>query len=99
MGGKDTLGFHLYDISPDGTTTKCDDYMASGSGSVIAFGVLEALYKKDINVDEGIKLATKAINAAVQRDIASGNGIDVVIITKEGIKKVLTKEINTKIEE
>lgn len=99
VGGKDTLGFHLYDISPDGTTTKCDDYMASGSGSVIAFGVLEALYKKDINVDEGIKLATKAINAAVQRDIASGNGIDVVIITKEGIKKVLTKEINTKIEE
>jgi len=56
------------------------------------------LYNKKISVEEGINLAVKSINAAVQRDIASGNGIDIVTITKEGVKKVLSKEISTKIE-
>lgn len=98
LGGRDQEGFHLYDISPDGSIALSDDYVSSGSGSVIAFGVLETLYKHGINVEEGTKLAVKSINAAVQRDIASGNGIDVVAITKDGIKKVFSKEIITKIE-
>ena len=70
----------------------------SGSGSVMVYGVLETLYDKKINVEEGVKLALKCINAAVQRDIASGDGIDIVSITKDGVKKVLSKEISTKIE-
>jgi proteasome beta subunit len=49
-------------------------------------------------MDEGIKLAAKSINAAVQRDIASGNGINIVTITKDGVKKVLSKDIDTRIE-
>jgi proteasome beta subunit len=51
-----------------------------------------------MSVDEGVKLAVKCINAAVQRDIASGNGIDVVVVTKDGVKKVLHKEIMNKVE-
>jgi proteasome beta subunit len=98
VGGKDKSGFHIYDLSPDGSISEIDDYNTSGSGSVMVYGVLETLYKKDISIDEGIKLAVKSINAAVQRDIASGNGIDVVTITKDGVKKVLSKEINTQIE-
>jgi proteasome beta subunit len=98
IGGKDDSGFHLYDLSPDGSIVEMDDYVSSGSGSVMAFGVLETLYKSNLSVDEGIKLAVKSVNAAIQRDIASGNGLDVVTITKAGVKKVLTKEINTRIE-
>ncbi len=98
MGGKDEEGFHLYDIFADGTITEIDDYISSGSGSVVAYGVLETLYKKDMSVEEGIQLVLKSVNAAMQRDIASGNGIDVVTITKEGVKKVIEKELNTKIE-
>jgi proteasome beta subunit len=49
-----------------------------------------------MSIDEGIKLATTAINAALQRDAASGDGIDVVAITKDGIKKVFEKEIITR---
>ena len=98
VGGKDSGGFYLYDLSPDGSIVEIDDYISSGSGSVMAFGVLETLYKKDLSVDEGIKLAAKGINAAVQRDIASGNGIDIVTITKEGIKKVFSKDLELKIE-
>lgn len=98
IGGKDSAGFHLYDLSPDGSIVEVDDYISSGSGSVMAFGVLETLYKKGLSVEEGIKLAAKGINAAVQRDIASGNGIDIVSITKDGVKKVFSKEIEYKIE-
>ena len=96
--GKDKLGFHIYDLSPDGSIADIDDYITSGSGSVMVYGVLETLYKKNMSVDEGVKLAVKAINAAVQRDIASGNGIDIVSITKDGIKKVLSKTVDIKIE-
>lgn len=98
VGGKDFAGFHLYDLSPDGSIVQVDDYISSGSGSVMAFGVLETLFKKGLSVDEGVKLAAKGVNAAVQRDIASGNGIDIVSITKDGIKKVFSKELELKIE-
>ena len=98
LGGKDDTGFHIYDLAPDGSIIDVDDYTTSGSGSVMVYGVLETLYKKNMSVDEGVKLAVKSVNAAVQRDIASGNGINIVTITKEGIKKVLSKEIDTRIE-
>ena len=97
VGGKDEQGFHIYDLSPDGSIAEIDDYNTSGSGSVMVYGVLETLYKKNMSMDEGIKLAAKSINAAVQRDIASGNGINIVTITKDGIKKVLSKDIDTRI--
>jgi len=98
MGGKDKHGFHVYDLSPDGTVTKCDDYVSSGSGSVMAYGVLETLYEKGITVADAIKLGFKAINAAVQRDIASGNGITVFTVTDDGVKKAISKDIEYKIE-
>jgi len=98
VGGKDSSGFHLYDLSTDGSIVEVDDYISSGSGSVMVFGVLETLYKKGLSIDEGVKLAAKSINAAVQRDIASGNGIDIITITKDGVKKVFSKEFELKIE-
>jgi proteasome beta subunit len=98
VGGKDEEGFHIYDLAPDGSIAEIDDYTTSGSGSVMVYGVLETLYKEKMSVEEGIKLAVKSINAALQRDIASGNGIDVVTITDSGISKALTKMINTQLE-
>ena len=95
LAGKDSEGFSLYDLFPDGTIELCDEYISSGSGSVMVFGVLETLYKKGMSVDEGVKLAVKCLNAALQRDAASGSGFDVVTITSEGIKKVIEKEINS----
>jgi len=98
FAGYDNSGFYLYDLYPDGSLTETDDFVSSGSGSVIAYGVLESQYKKGMSIDEGIKLAIKSVNAALQRDSASGNGLDVVVINGKGVKKVLTKELNTTIE-
>jgi proteasome beta subunit len=97
MGGKDLHGYHLYDIFVDGSITECEDYVSSGSGSVMAYGVLETLYKKDISVEEGVKLAVKGLNAALQRDSASGSGYDVITITDKGFAKIIEKEIDSRI--
>ncbi|AJF62932.1 MAG: Proteasome subunit beta [archaeon GW2011_AR20] len=93
LAGRDDKGYHLYDIGVDGSVSLQDEYYCEGSGSEFAMGVLESGYNKDINVDDGVKLALKALNSALQRDVASGSGYDVVTITKDGAKKVLEKEI------
>lgn len=98
LGGTDKEGFHLYDLGIDGSVTDVDDYVSDGSGSVFAFGVLETLYRKGLTVDEGVKLAAKAINAALQRDVNTGNGIDIVTITDKGLQWVVEKELLIKVE-
>jgi len=98
LGGRDKTGIHIYDIFPDGSITDVKDYVSSGSGSVMAYGVLETLYTKNCSVEEGVKLVIKSLNAAIQRDTASGSGFDVVKITKDGIQKVVGKQIETKVE-
>jgi proteasome beta subunit len=98
VGGTDSKGEHIYDVGADGSVTEVDDYVSSGSGSVMAYGVLEALYHDNMTVSEAVDIAKKAINAAVQRDIASGNGIDILTINKSGVKRILTKQISYTIE-
>jgi len=99
LGGRDEKGTEVWDLFPDGSVTKVDDFISSGSGSVMAYGVLEALYKPGMSLEEGVKLVVKAVNSAIQRDSASGGGIDVVTITKsEGVKRVLKKELDVKLE-
>ena len=93
LGGKDLEGTHLYDLFPDGSVTKIRDFVSSGSGSVFAYGVLETHYKSDITTAEAVKVAVKAVNTALQRDSASGNGIDVIVITEKEIKRVMQKEV------
>ncbi len=93
VGGKDNSGFHLYNLGIDGSISEADDYLADGSGTQFALGVLEASFKKDMTMQEGVNLAVKTMNVAMQRDIATGNGIDVLTLTKEGVKTVLEKEL------
>lgn len=94
LGGADRFGYHLYELGIDGSVTKADDYKSDGSGSIVAMGVLETLYKKDMPTDEGVALAIKAINAALQRDLATGNGIDVFVVNKDGVKHAFGKELD-----
>ncbi len=96
MGGYDHT-HALYDIFPDGSLTKIEDFVASGSGSVIAYGLLEDAYKEGLSLDEGKELALRAINAALQRDSASGNGVTLFIITKDGVRRDVAKTVTTSI--
>lgn len=87
----------LYTIEPAGSVVKVKEYDANfGSGMPYVLGLLERLYKKDITVKEGVKLAIEALKSSTQRDTASGYGIDVFTITKEGIKKEVEQTIEPK---
>lgn len=84
----------LYTIEPAGSVVKVEDYDANfGSGMPYVLGLLERQYKKGLSIEEGIELAKEALKSSTQRDIASGYGIDVFTITKDGIKKVVDQEI------
>jgi proteasome beta subunit len=98
MAGRDKEGFHGWELSPDGSMMEIRDYAADGSGMVFALGVLETLYKKNMSIDDGVKLAVKAVNAALLRDTATGNGIDVVTITDKGMQTVMEKELEIRLE-
>ncbi len=97
FAGYDDTGVHLYDIYPDGSISEIDDFVASGSGGTFAFGVFDAQYKKDMTQEQAVELAIKAINSALQRDSASGDGLDVVLVNKHGVKKLMTKDLSVKI--
>ncbi|MDO8628552.1 MAG: proteasome subunit beta [Nanoarchaeota archaeon] len=98
LGGKDRSGFHLYELSPDGCVIEIKDYTTDGSGGEMALAVLDSAFQKGLTVNEGSKLAIKAINSSIQRDTGSGEGIDIYTITKEGVQHTLQKRINTTLE-
>ncbi len=94
VGGFDKDGPGLFSLSLDGSIAEEKEYFSSGSGSPIAFGVLEDKYKSDIPVEEAKRLVARSINAAVKRDIASGgNGIDVVVIDSSGYHELSDEEV------
>jgi proteasome beta subunit len=97
LGGKDPSGYTLVEIGIDGSLSFYEDYNSVGSGSDLALGVLEAGYVKNMSMDDGIKLVIKAINAAIQRDMPTGNGIDIFTITNAGVKKIMTKTVEYKV--
>ncbi len=68
-----------------------DEYAVVGSGTEIAIAVIEEGYKKDMKVAEAKELVTRAIKSAISRDIMSGDGIDFLIITKEGVTEETIK--------
>ena len=90
VGGIDEEGASIYVLDVLGSLIP-DKYAAVGSGAEIAYGLLEEGYKEKMTVKEGKELATRAIKSAVSRDVMSGDGVDFLTITKEGIKEESTK--------
>jgi proteasome beta subunit len=87
VAGVDFNGSYVYAADMSGAITE-EDFASSGSGSPIAYGVLESGYNKNITIDEAKTLASKAVLAAIERDPGSGNGVDVL-----EIPALLTKEV------
>jgi proteasome beta subunit len=81
VGGVDQEGGHIFVADMSGAITS-EEFASSGSGSPIAYGVLESIYLKDMTNEQAKEIATKAVAAAMERDPGSGNGIDVLTIPK-----------------
>ena len=86
VGGIDESGAKLFVLDPLGSVIE-DKFTAVGSGSEIAMGLLETEYKDSMSVEDGKSLVRKAVKAASARDIGSGEGIDMLIITNSGIRE------------
>ena len=93
IGGIDKDGGHVFSVDPVGGIEK-DSYISTGSGSPIAYGVLENEHKEGLTKEEGIRLAVRAIRADRDRDIFSG-GEDFVVATieKHGVSFVDKEKI------
>jgi proteasome beta subunit len=76
----------IYTLDPLGSLLP-DDYAAVGTGAEMALGVLDAEYKKETTEAAAKSLVIKSIKSSVQRDSASGDGIDILTISKKGIQE------------
>ncbi len=76
----------VYVLDPLGSIIP-DEYATVGSGTEIAIGIIESEYKKGMDEKAATELAIKALKAAMQRDIASGDGIDLLIIKSNESKE------------
>jgi proteasome beta subunit len=83
VGGIDESGPSVYSVDAMGGSTKEEEIVATGSGSPMAYGVLEDRFLPQMSEDAAIDLAIRALKSAMKRDAGSGEGIHVVIITKD----------------
>lgn len=94
IGGVDKNGPALYSIDALGGTIEETRAVSTGSGSPIAYGVLEDNYKEGMTVDEGAQLAIRALHNAMKRDSASGDAISVVKITDGKFIRMEDEDVN-----
>jgi proteasome beta subunit len=92
IGGFDIRGPHVFSLDMAGGSLP-DRYVSTGSGSPYVYGVLEDHYKDDMDIKDAIDLAIRSVHTAMKRDSATGEGIDVATITKDGFKELDDKEI------
>lgn len=82
----------LYTLDPLGSVLP-DEYAAVGTGAEMALGVLDPQFKPNMTQEEAVDLAKRAVRSAALRDSASGDGLDILVITKDGTKE-FTDKIN-----
>jgi proteasome beta subunit len=86
----------IYNVDLFGSMTT-EKFISTGSGSPVAYGYLETEFRDELNVDDGYKIAIRAIVAAIRRNAGTGDGINVVIIDKEGYRE-LPKEMKNAVD-
>ncbi|MCD4806726.1 MAG: archaeal proteasome endopeptidase complex subunit beta [Methanococcoides sp.] len=96
IGGVDKNGPAIYSLDALGGNIEETRAVSTGSGSPMAYGVLEDRYTEDMTVVEGVDLAIRALHNAMKRDSASGENIDVVVITKDKYERLNPEEVMKK---
>lgn len=91
VGGVDETGPHIFNLDPFGSLTE-EKSVSTGSGSPIAYGILEDKYNEGMSIAELIPVIIKAVNAAMKRDVASGNSYNVIVIDENGYRELTEEE-------
>ena len=87
VGGIDSSGARIFALDPLGSLIE-ERCVSTGSGSPIAYGVLESDYKDDMKVDEALPVVVRAVTSAMKRDAASGDSFDVAVVTSKGYREL-----------
>jgi proteasome beta subunit len=77
----------IYTLDPLGSVLP-DKYAAVGTGAEMALGVMDADFSDTLDEEKATALALRAIRSSIQRDSASGDGVDLLIINKDGKKEL-----------
>jgi proteasome beta subunit len=91
IGGMDDTGGHIFALDPLGSMME-ERFVSTGSGSPVAYGVLESEWHDDLSVKDSTPVLVRAISSAMKRDSASGDSFDVVTITKDGYRELTDDE-------
>jgi proteasome beta subunit len=91
VGGFDETGPHVFNLDPYGSLNE-EKMVSTGSGSPFAYGVLEAEFKEDSSVNEMLPVVVRAVDAAMKRDVASGDNYDIVVISDDGFRELSPEE-------
>lgn len=94
VGGFDKNGPSVYSLDAVGGIIEEKKAVSTGSGSPMAYGVLEDRYVEKMPIYEGVELAVRALHNAMKRDSASGDGIEVVRITADGFVRIEDAEVD-----
>ena len=85
VGGYDGNGPALFNIDMFGSV-EAKSFVTTGSGSPVAYGVLEDEYRDDLSVEDAKRLALVAVKAAIVRNIGTGDGINIAVMDKDGFR-------------
>ncbi|HEY4822287.1 MAG TPA: archaeal proteasome endopeptidase complex subunit beta [Candidatus Bathyarchaeia archaeon] len=91
IGGVDDTGGHIFAVDPLGSMME-EKFVSTGSGSPVAYGVLESEWREDMTVKDSTPVLVRAIGSAMKRDSASGDSFDVAIVTKDGYRELTADE-------
>jgi len=91
VGGVDETGPHVFSLDPFGSLTE-EKCVATGSGSPVAYGVLEDKFRDGMTVEEALPIVVKAVDAAMKRDAASGDSFNVAVIDANGFRELTDEE-------
>jgi proteasome beta subunit len=96
IGGVDQEGGHVYSLDAAGGSIP-DEYVTTGSGCPYVYGVLEDHYKPKMAENDAVDTVIRGLNAAIRRDAASGNGMDVAVIKSTGWKDTTKTDIDRRL--
>ena len=85
VGGYDSDGPALFNIDMFGSVEK-KPYVTTGSGSPVAYGLLEDEYVQDMTIEEAKQTALRAVKSAIVRNIGTGDGINIAVMDKDGFR-------------
>jgi proteasome beta subunit len=91
IGGVDDTGPHVFSIDPFGSLTE-EKCVATGSGSPIAYGVLEDKFREGMTVAEALPIIVRAVDSAMKRDTASGDSFNVAVVDAKGYRELTEEE-------